>query len=42
MDESYGQKSLTETQDNTGYINYRDIYTLIRNYLRKQKVMAQS
>lgn len=41
--ESYGEKSLTETgQDNSGYINYRDVYTLVRNYLRKQKVMTQS
>lgn len=28
-------ESLNQTQDNSGYILYRDVYTLVRNYLRK-------
>ena len=35
-------ESLNQTQDNAGYILYRDVYTLVRNYLRKQKIMRQS
>ena len=37
-----GNESLNQTQDSAGYILYRDVYTLVRNYLRKQKIMEQS
>ena len=33
---------LSQTQDNQGYILYRDVYTLVRNYLRKEKIMKVS
>lgn len=35
-------EGLNQTQDNAGYILYRDVYTLVRNYLHKEKVMQQS
>lgn len=30
-----GNESLNQTNDGAGYILYRDVYTLVRNYLRK-------
>ena len=42
LGESAGEKNLSEAQDSQGYIIYRDVYTLVRNYLRKEKIMAQS
>lgn len=29
-------------QDTAGYILYKDVYTLVRNYLHKEKLMQQS
>ena len=35
-------EGLNASADSSGFILYRDVYTLVLNYLRKEKIMAKS